>query len=156
MTTAGTSKIEARRRVRENDRRAKAARAAREKLVEDHLTQIIVEVGHIDEAEVWKKERMAQLRAQVDAEGRKRADSHRAKVGTRIKALQALGETLTSIASRTELGVGALRAMLRHAPKVEKSSAASGGSHALGGQDAEASHGSSGEDTPPPADAGTA
>lgn len=72
MTAAGTSKLEARRRAVETNRRANEARAAQDKANIDDATNFLYEVGKLSEVEVWKKERLAQLRAQVDADAAKR------------------------------------------------------------------------------------
>lgn len=132
MTAAGTSKLEARRRAVEGTRRANEARAARDKANIDDTTHFLYEVGKVAEVEVWKKERLAQLRAQVDAEAAKRVATHRGKAGAAVARMQGRGETLTTIAARTDVGIGIVRTMLRHAPKDEKSTP-SNGSHALGG-----------------------
>lgn len=135
MTTAGTSKLEARRRAVEANRRANEARAARDKANIKDATEFMYEVGKIAEVEAWKKERLAQLRAQVDAEAAKKVADHRAKAGVVVARMQGRGETLTTIAENTDLGIGIVRTMLRHAPKDEKT-APSNGSHAPGGDGA--------------------
>ncbi|QZT54993.1 hypothetical protein JN084_18445 [Mycolicibacterium austroafricanum] len=132
MTAAGTSKLEARRRAVEATRRANEARAARDKANIDDATNFLYEVGKVAEVEVWKKERLAQLREQVDAEAAKRVATHRGKAGAAVARMQGRGETLTTIAARTDVGIGIVRAMLRHAPKGEKSTP-SNGSHAVFG-----------------------
>ncbi|MGP4057738.1 hypothetical protein ACTWP6_23430 [Mycobacterium sp. 4D054] len=133
--TAGTSKLEARRRAVEANRRANEARAARDKANIKDATTFMYEVGKIAEVEQWKKERLAQLRAQVDAEAAKKVADHRAKAGAAVARMQDRGETLTTIAENTDVGIGVVRTMLRHAPKPEKTTA-SNGSHALGGDGA--------------------
>lgn len=130
MTAAATSKLEARRRAVEATRRANEARAARDKANIDDATNFLYEVGKVAEVEVWKKERLAQLREQVDVEAAKRVATHRAKAGAAVERMQSRGETLTTIAARTDVGIGIVRTMLRHAPKAEKSTP-SNGSHAL-------------------------
>lgn len=132
MTAAGTSKLEARRRAVEANRRANEARAARDKANIKDATTFMYEVGKIAEVETWKKERLAQLRAQVDAEAAKKVATHRAKAGAAVARMQDRGETLTTIAENTDVGIGIVRTMLRHAPKDEKPTP-SNGSHALGG-----------------------
>ncbi len=124
--------MEARRRAVEAIRRANEARAARDKANIDDATNFLYEVGKVAEVEVWTKERLAQLREQVDAEAAKRVAAHRAKAGAAVARMQGRGETLTTIAARTDVGIGIIRTMLRHAPKGEKSTP-SNGSHALGG-----------------------
>jgi hypothetical protein len=131
MTAASTSKVQARRRAREATRRANEARAARDKAnIEDAATYLVA-VGKIAEVETWKTQRLAQLRDQVDAEAGKRVAVHRAEAGAAIVRMQDRGETLATIAGRTEAGVGEVRALLRHAPKLENLTAING-SHGLG------------------------
>ena len=131
MTAASTSKVHARRRAREATRRANEARAARDEANIEDAVSYLVAVGKIAEVDTWKTERLAQLRDQVDAEAGKRVAVHRAEAGAAIVRMQDRGETLATIASRTEAGIGEVRAMLRHAPKAEKPTATDG-SHALG------------------------
>ena len=131
MTPAGTSKLEARRRAVEATRRANEARAARDKANIDDATNFLYEVGKVAEVEVWKRERLAQLREQVDADAAKRVATHRVNAGAAVARMQGRGETLTTIAARTDVGIGIVRTMLRHAPRGEKATP-SNGSHALG------------------------
>lgn len=115
----------------EANRRANEARAARDKANIKDATEFMYEVGKIAEVEQWKKERPAQLRAQVDAEAAKKVAGHRTKAGAAVARMQDRGETLTTIAENTDVGIGIVRTMLRHAPKNEKA-ALGGRSHALG------------------------
>ncbi|WP_174400718.1 hypothetical protein [Mycolicibacterium sphagni] len=131
MTAIGNSKVEARRRAREATRRANEARAARDKANIDDAADLLVAVGKIAEIETWKKERLAQLREQVDAEAAKRVAVQRAKAGAAVARMQDRGETLATVAARTDIGIGVVRTMLRHAPKGEAAVAESD-SHALG------------------------
>lgn len=131
MTSASTSKTEARRRAREATRRANEARAARDKANIEDAANYLVAVGRIAEVENWKKDRLAQLRDQVEAEAGKRVAVYRAEAGAAIVRMQERGETLANIAARTEAGIGEVRALLRHAPKPEKPTPIKG-SHALG------------------------
>uniref|UniRef100_A0A5Q5BH36 Uncharacterized protein n=2 Tax=unclassified Mycobacterium TaxID=2642494 RepID=A0A5Q5BH36_MYCSS len=131
MTAAGTSKLEARRRAMEANRRANEARAARDKANIKDAAEFMYEVGKIAEVESWQKERLTQLREQVEAEAAKKVATHRAKAGAAVARMQDRGETLTTMADKTEVGIGIVRTMLRHAPKDEKTTP-SDGSHALG------------------------
>jgi hypothetical protein len=151
------SKVEARRRAVEATRRANEARAERDKANIDDATNFLVAVGRIDEVETWKKERLAQLREQVDTEAAKRVAVHRAKAGAAVARMQGRGETLTTIAARTDVGIGIVRSMLRHAPKSDKLTA-TGGSHAVGGGEQGTDHSGGAEPAaiPPPANAATA
>ncbi|GAA4633019.1 hypothetical protein GCM10023114_17260 [Mycolicibacterium sediminis] len=124
MTAAGASKLEARRRAVEANRRANAARAARDKANIKDATTFIHEVAKIAEVEAWKKERLAQLREQVDAEAATKVATHRAEAGAAVARMHDRGETLTTIAARTDMGIGIVRTMLRHAPKTEQLSPA--------------------------------
>lgn len=123
--------MEARRRAVEANRRANEARAARDKANIKDATTFMYEVGKIAEVESWKKERLAQLREQVEAEAAKKVATHRAKAGAAVSRMQDRGETLTTIAENTDVGIGVVRTMLRHAPKPEKTTP-SDGSQALG------------------------
>lgn len=114
----------------EASRRANEERAARDKANIDDATTFLVAVGKIAEVETWKKKRTAQLRAQVDAEATKRVAVHRANAGAAVARMQRRGETLTTIAARTDVGIGIVRTIARHAPKPEKATAGNG-SHAL-------------------------
>lgn len=132
MTAASTSKVEARRRAREATRRANESRAARDKANIEDAAIYLVAVGRIAEVETWKTDRLARLREQVDAEAGKRVAVHRAGAGAAIVRMQDRGETLATIAIRTEAGIGEVRALLRHAPKPVAPNGADG-SRALGG-----------------------
>ncbi|MDG5481920.1 hypothetical protein [Mycolicibacterium gadium] len=132
MTTAGTSKIEARRRAREATRRANQARAARERANIENAATYIVAKARLAEIDLWETERLAAVTGQVRAEANRRRAGTRAGAGEAIRLLQESGETLTTIAELTGDGIGEVRAMLRHAPKIEKRTARSG-SHALRG-----------------------
>ncbi|ANW65111.1 hypothetical protein BCA37_17280 [Mycobacterium sp. djl-10] len=126
-----TSKVEARRRAREATRRANEDRAARDKANIDDAADFLVAVGRLAEVETWKNGRLAQLRAQVDAEAAKRLATERANAGAAVARMQGRGETLTTIAARTDVGIGIVRTMARPAQKFENS-AVGNGSHAIG------------------------
>lgn len=121
--------MEARRRAVEANRRGNEARAARDKANIKDATTFMYEVGKIAEVEQWKKERLAQLRAQVDAEAAKKVANHRATAGAAVARMQNRGETLTTIAANTEIAIGIVRTMLRHAAKDEKTAARNGSQH---------------------------
>ena len=104
----------------EANRRANEARATRDKANIDDATIFLVAVGKIAEVETWKKERLTQLRAQLDAEAAKRVAVHRANAGAAVARMQGRGETLTTVAARTDVGIGIVRTMLPHAPKPEQ------------------------------------
>jgi hypothetical protein len=114
-----TSRVEARRRVREAQARANEARAQRERgNVEDAAT-FMVATGRVSEVDAWESERLAQVREQVRAEATRRRADHRAEAGAAVARMQQRGETLATIAELAGVGVGELRAMLRYAPKTE-------------------------------------
>ncbi|RAV10086.1 hypothetical protein DQP55_16125 [Mycolicibacterium sp. GF69] len=120
MTTAGTSKVEARRRAREATRRANEARAARERANIENAANYMVAKTKLATVDTWERERLAQLRDQVRAEANKRRAVLRVEAGAALKLMQGNGETLTTIADLTGDCIGEIRAMLRHAPKPEK------------------------------------
>lgn len=138
MTTSGTSKVEARRRAREATRRANEARAARDKANIENAANYMVAKTKLVEIDAWEAERLAAVTEHVRAEANKRRASTRADAGAAIRLLQENGATLTTIAELTGDGIGEVRAMLRHAPKIEKrtarsSSAAPGGGYGVVG-----------------------
>jgi hypothetical protein len=130
-----TSKVEARRRVREAQARANEARAQRERAnVEDAATYMVA-AGRVSEVDAWESERLAQVREQVRAEANRRRADHRAEAGAAVARMQRRGETLATIAELAGAGVGEIRAMLRYAPKAENHTAGDS-SGALGDGDA--------------------
>lgn len=115
-----TSKVEARRRVREAQARANEARAQRERANVDDAATLVVAVGKVSEVDAWETERLAHARDQVRAEANRKRVDHRTAGGAAIARMQQRGETLATIAELTGAGVGEIRAMLRHAPKAER------------------------------------
>lgn len=132
MTASSTSKVEARRRAREATRRANEARAAREKANIENAANYIVAKARLADIDAWETERLAAVTEQVRADANKRRAGTRAEAGAAIRLLQKSGETLTTIAELTGEGTGEVRAMLRHATKIEER-AARNGSHSLDG-----------------------
>src|SRR5258708_10233536 len=137
MAGRNTSKVEARRRVREAQIRANEARAQREKANVDDAATLVVAVGKVSEVDAWETERLAQARDQVRAEANGRRVDHRTEAAASVARMQQRGETLETIAELTGASVGGIRALLRHAPKAEKHTAG-GSSGALGDAGAEA------------------
>lgn len=135
MTAKRTSKAEARRRAVEAARRANEEHAAREKANLTDATILLHAIDKLDAIGRWKKERRAELRAQADAqlerEEAKRVGDERKAAGAAIGRMRERGETLTTIATKHNLGIGIVRAMARHAPKAGKPLPGNG-SHALG------------------------
>ena len=127
-----TSKVEARRRVREAQARANEARAQRERANVEDAATFMVATGRVSEVDAWESERLAEVREQVRAEANRRRGDHRAEAGGAVARMQQRGETLTTIAELAGVGVGELRAMLRYAPKTENHTAGDV-SGALGG-----------------------
>jgi hypothetical protein len=127
MAGRNTSKVEARRRVREAQIRANEARAQREKANVDDAATLVVAVGKVSEVDAWETERLAQARDQVRAEANRKRVDHRAEAAAAVARMQQRGETLATIAELTGASVGEIRALLRHAPKAEKHTA--GGEH---------------------------
>ena len=123
MAGSNTSKVEARRRVREAQARANEARAQREKANVDDAATLVVAVGKVSEVDAWETERLAQARDQVRAEANRKRVDHRAEAAAAIARMQQRGETLATIAELTGASVGEIRALLRHAPEAEKPTA---------------------------------
>ena len=137
MAGSNTSKVEARRRVREAQARANEARAQREKANVDDAATLVVAVGKVGEVDAWETERLAQARDQVRAEANRKRVDHRAEAAAAIARMQQRGETLATIAELTGASVGEIRALLRHAPKAEKPTAgATSGALGAAGLDA--------------------
>ena len=132
-----TSKVEARRRVREAQARANETRAQRERANVDDAATLVVAVGKVSEVDAWETERLAQARDQVRAEANRKRVDHRTEAAAAIARMQQRGETLATIAELTGASVGEIRALLRHAPKVERHTAGAT-SGALGGAGSEA------------------
>jgi hypothetical protein len=132
-----TSKVEARRRVREAQARANEARAQRERANVDDAATLVVAVGKVSEVDAWETERLAQARDQVRAEANRKRVDHRTEAAAAVARMQHRGETLATIAELSGASVGEIRALLRHAPKVEKHTAGAT-SGALGGTGAQA------------------
>jgi hypothetical protein len=135
MAGSNTSKVEARRRVRQAQARANEARAQREKANVDDAATLVVAVGKVSEVDAWETERLTQARDQVRAEANRKRVDHRAEAAAAIARMQQRGETLATIAELTGASVGEIRALLRHAPKAEKHTAGAT-SGPLGGGDA--------------------
>jgi hypothetical protein len=132
---ANTSKVEARRRVREAQARVNEARAQRERANVDDAATLVVAVGKVREVDAWESERLVQVRDQVRAEAHRRRLDHRTEAASAIARMQQRGETLATIADLSGASVGEIRALLRFAPKVETpgSSGATSGALGLGG-----------------------
>ena len=137
MAGRNTSKVEARRRVREAQARANEGRAHRERANVDDAATLVVAVGKVGEVDAWETERLAQARDQVRAEANRKRVDHRAEAAAAIARMQQRGETLATIAELAGASVGEIRALLRHAPKAEKHTAGTT-SGALGSAGSEA------------------
>ena len=66
--TGNTSKIQARRRVREAQARAKETRAQRELANVEDAATFLVAVGKVSEVDDWETERLAATRDQIRTE----------------------------------------------------------------------------------------
>src|SRR5258705_464010 len=106
MAGSNTSKVEARRRVREAQARANEARAQRERANVDDAATLVVAVGKVGEVDAWETERLAQARDQVRAEANRKRVDHRTEAAAAIARMQQRGETLAMIAELTGAGVG--------------------------------------------------
>jgi hypothetical protein len=133
-----TSKVEARRRVREAQARANETRAQRERANVDDAATLVVAVGKVGEVDAWETERLTQVRDQVRAEANRKRVDHRTEAAAAIARMQQRGETLATIAELAGASVGEIRALLRHAPKAENHTAGAT-SGALGGAGSEPS-----------------
>ena len=135
MTAARTSKAEARRRAVEAARRANEELAAREKANLKDATILLHAIDKLDAIGEWKKQRRAELRAQADAqlarEEAKRVGDDREAAGAAVERMRERGETLTTIATKHDLGIAIVRVMARHAPKAANP-VSRNGSQALG------------------------
>jgi hypothetical protein len=127
---ANTSKVEARRRVREAQARANEERAQRERANVEDAATCMVAAGRVSEVDAWETERLAQVREQVRAEANRRRADHRTEAGAAIARMHDRGETLATIAELAGVGVGEIRA-LRYAkdrkPHCRRISGALGG-----------------------------
>lgn len=164
MTAARSSRAEARRRAVEAARRANEARATRDRANIKDATILLYALDKLDAIGEWKKARRAELRAQADAqlerEEFKRAGDEREAANAAIERMRERGETLTTIATKHNLGIGIVRAMARHAPKAGNP-VSRNGSHALGAERPETSGQTAGgtvrpDAGEPPAEAATA
>jgi hypothetical protein len=126
VMTKNTSKVEARRRVREAQARANETRVQREHAnIEDAATYIVA-VGKIREVDAWETERLAAVRDQIRTDASRRRADCQAAAGVAVAQMQRRGETLATIAEFTGAGMGEVRAMLSHAfisdePKARRS-----------------------------------
>ncbi|MDZ4267503.1 MAG: hypothetical protein U1D00_17740 [Mycobacterium sp.] len=98
------------------------ARAAREKANIENAANYMAK-ARMAEIDDWETQRLAAVTDQVRDAANKRRAGTQAEAGAAAKLLQESGDTLTTIAELTGDGIGEVRAMLRHAPKVEKRSA---------------------------------
>lgn len=101
--TGNTSKLEARRRVREAHARVNEIRAQRERANIEHVATVIVAVGRISEADAWESQRLAVVREPVRAEAARRRTAARAQAGVAIARIQQRGEKPTSQAEDSSM-----------------------------------------------------
>jgi|EndMetStandDraft_3_1072993.scaffolds.fasta_scaffold265883_1 hypothetical protein len=118
-----TSKVEARRQVREAQARANEARAQRERADVDDAATLMVAVSKLTDVDVWESERLAVARERVRAEASRRRANCGAEAGLAVARMQQRGETLATIAALAGLCIGEIRAMLRYGPKPERHAA---------------------------------
>ncbi|CAN5585214.1 hypothetical protein BH11ACT6_BH11ACT6_12910 [soil metagenome] len=104
-------------------RRSNEARAAREKANIENAATYMVAKARLAEIDAWEIERLAAVTEQVRGEASKRRAGTRAEACAAVMLLQESGETLTTIAKLTGDCIGEVRAMLRHAPRIEKPTA---------------------------------
>ena len=119
MTTPRISKLEAASAPHEASRRANEARAATRRRTSTTPRRFSSRSARSPKSRPGRRERLAQLRQQPDVEVAKKVDATARQGGAAVVRMQGRGETLTTIAARTDLGIGIVRTMLRHGPKPE-------------------------------------
>lgn len=107
------SKVEARRRDWEGQRRANEARALRDRANSDDATAIRAMIGRLQDVDEWEGRRIAQSRQQVKEEAQSRRSRYFADARAPIKAMRDRGETLAAIAELVGVDVREIRALLR-------------------------------------------
>lgn len=135
--TGNTSKLQARRRVREAQARANETRAQRERAnIEDAATYMVA-VGKVSEVDVWETERLTVTRDKIRTEACRRRADYQAAAGVAVAQMQQRGETLTTIAELTGTSISEVRAMLRHALTSDEPQARSSSKRLIGGRGAD-------------------
>ena len=110
---SAVSKLEARRRAREAQRRANEVRAHRDRANTDDAAVIRALIGRLQDVDEWEGRRLVQSRQQVKAEAQSRRSRHLADAGASINNMRGRGETLATIAELVGVDVGEIRTLLR-------------------------------------------
>lgn len=128
--------IEARRRVRQRQEEANAARALQDRQNRDSIARMLMARDKLSEVAQWKSERRKVVLAQLDAEAERRCGHYRSITALEVSSLQGRGETMASIAGLAEITVNEVRSLARSAPKPSAHKAVSRalGQDALRGQ----------------------
>jgi len=103
------SKTEARKKVREAQARANAARLERERQNVDDAASFLIEIGRLAAVDEWEQGRVVEIRA----EGERRRHEHRQVGAGAVARMLDRGETLTAIAELAGVKVGEVRAVLK-------------------------------------------
>lgn len=117
--TGNTSKVAARRRVREAQVRANEGRAQRERDNLEDAATIVVCLGKVGEIDIWEAERLANLRKQVRADADRKRAELRCAGRAAVVSMQHRGETLTTVAKLAGAGIAEIRVLLRSAPAID-------------------------------------
>lgn len=140
-----STKVEARKRVREAQIKANEARAERERQNIEDTATLLVELGRLGGVDQWEQNRIVEVRA----EGERRRHEHRQAAAAAAARMQGRGETLAAIAELAGVKVGDVRAVLKAAGAQKAArpyalgagggaSAAEGGARGGGGVDGSA------------------
>lgn len=128
--------IEARRRVRQKQDQANAARAQQDQLDRDDIAKLLMARTNLNEVAQWRSERRKAVLAQVDTEAEKKCENYRAIAKAAFARMQARGQTMATIAELSDLTVNGVRSLVRWAPKpaARKANSRALGKDAVGDQ----------------------
>lgn len=123
---SAVSKLEARRRAVEAQRRANEVRAQQDCANADDATAVRALIGRLQDVDEWQARRVAQSRQQAEAEAQRRRSRYYAEACASIKDMRERGATLAAIAELVGVDVSEIRALLRSkaAKTVKKQPAA--------------------------------
>lgn len=110
---SAVSKLEARRRAVEAQRRANEVRAQRDRANADDATTVRALIGRLQDVNEWEGRCVAQSRQQVQAEAQRRRSHYYADACASIKDMRERGATLTAISELVGVDVSEIRALLR-------------------------------------------
>ena len=91
------SKLEARRRAVEAQRRANEVRAQQDRANADDATAVRALIGRLQDVDEWQARRVAQSRQQAEAEAQRRRSRYYAEACASIKDMRERGATLCGI-----------------------------------------------------------